>query len=53
MLVLGGGTSEVAVIFLGWIVVSQSIRIGGRRAEGNRQLRKQGTAEDRHRPARS
>src|SRR5258708_18498140 len=31
---IGGGTSEVAVISLGGIVVSQSIRVGGRELHG-------------------
>ena len=37
---IGGGTSEVAVISLGGIVVSQSIRVGGDEMDdGDRQLR--------------
>ena len=40
---IGGGTSEVAVISLGGIVTSQSVRVGGRRdRRGHRQLRQEG-----------
>ena len=40
---IGGGTTEVAVISLGGIVVSRSIRVGGRRTgHGNHRLGQEG-----------
>ena len=48
---VGGGTSEVAVISMGGIVVAESLRVGGLRARrGHRELREAPPQPD-HRPA--
>ena len=50
---IGGGTTEVAVISLGGIVTSQSVRVGGRRARpGHRPLREEGVRPRHRRPHR-
>ena len=48
---IGGGTSEIAVISLGGIVVARSVRVGGNRFdEADRQLRAQEVQRDDRRP---